>query len=346
MNTGVSSITLSIGILAFVVSCSATSPSGTESEVGAIATDATPITIDGSSTVYPITDEMAQRYGFENPQSPPISTSFSGTGGGFKKFCVGETDINDASRPITEAEMATCKANGVQYIEIPVAFDALTVVVPKSNTWAQDITLDELQTLWQAGATETITRWNQIRPDWPDQPITLYGPGQDSGTFDYFTEVVMGEPGTSRTDYTDSEDDYELVVKIQNDPSALGYFGYAYYKESENTLKALAIDSGDGAILPSSETIRQSTYQPLARPLFIYVNAEKADNNPVLRSFIEYYLANARTVVDDVGYEPLPNEVYGIALEHFQQRKVGTVFDGKAQPDLTIEALLEKETAF
>ena len=304
------------------------------------------INVDGSSTVYPITDEMAKRFKQEIPDSPDIDVTFSGTGGGFRKFCAGETDISNASRPITQEEMSTCKANGIEYVELPIAFDALTVAVNGENTWAADMTLDELKMLWEPGAEGSITRWNQIRSDWPDEEIALYGPGKDSGTFDYFTDVIVGEDGASRADYVASEDDDELVRGVQADANALGYFGFAYYKESQDSISSLAIDSGSGPIKPSGETIRSNEYQPLSRPLFIYVNTSDLDDNPALVSFVELYLNNARTVVDDVGYEPLPNEAYEVAMDHFLERKVGSVFDGKAQSDLTIEQLLEKEKAF
>lgn len=340
---------ISVSILTMAVSCSAPSTTplvdSAPPDLEAITSSA-PISIDGSSTVYPISSEMAERFKQEKPDSPEVSVDFSGTGGGFEKFCAGETDISDASRPITQAEMDTCKGNGIQYVELPVAFDALTVVVNGKNTWAEDITLAELKALWEPAAEGTITRWNQIRPDWPDEPINLYGPGEDSGTFDYFTEVVVGEDGASRSDYTASEDDEELVEGVKSDVNALGYFGYAYYRDAQNSLNALAVDSGSGPVEPSGETIRATEYQPLSRPLFIYVNADAIDGNPALGAFVEYYLANARTVVDDVGYEPLPNEAYAIALNHFTEQKIGSVFEGKAQPNLTIEQLLEKEAAF
>ncbi|MEO1395033.1 MAG: PstS family phosphate ABC transporter substrate-binding protein [Cyanobacteria bacterium J06634_5] len=338
---------ISLGFSAMVVGCS--EPSATPladsapADMAMIASSE-PISVDGSSTVYPITAEMAERFKQEKPNSPKIETTFSGTGGGFQKFCAGETDISDASRPISQNEMAECKANGVEYVELPVAFDALTVVVNEDNTWAQEITLQELKALWKSDSG--IVSWNQIRSDWPDEPIVLYGPGEDSGTFDYFSEVVVGEDGASRNDYIASEDDNELVLGVKENPNALGYFGFAYYRDAEASLNALAIDSGSGPIDPSGETIRSGEYQPLARPLFIYANVEKVDNNPALGAFIEFYMANARTVVDDVGYEPLPNEAYTIAMDHFINKKVGSVFDGKARPDLTIEELLEKEAAF
>ncbi|MGB3291998.1 MAG: PstS family phosphate ABC transporter substrate-binding protein [Phormidesmis sp.] len=343
-----SKLGLSLGVLTLMASCSepSTTPLADSApvDVEAIASSE-PFSIDGSSTVYPVTVEMAERFKQEKPDSPEISVDFSGTGGGFEKFCAGETEVSNASRPITQSEMAECKANGIQYIELPVAFDALTVVVNGENTWAETITLEELRTLWEPAAEGKITRWRQIRPDWPDEPIALYGPGEDSGTFDYFAEVVVGEAGKTRQDYTASEDDDELVQGVQSDPNALGYFGYAYYRDAQASLNALAVDSGNSPVEPSGETIRASEYQPLARPLFIYVNADDVEANPALGAFVEYYMANARTVVDDIGYEPLPNDAYAVAMDHVTQRKVGSVFDGKAQPNLTIEELLERETA-
>ncbi|NEP18179.1 MAG: PstS family phosphate ABC transporter substrate-binding protein [Leptolyngbya sp. SIO4C1] len=300
-----------------------------------------PISIDGSSTVYPISDEMAKQFQFEYPDAPPIAVSFSGTGGGFEKFCAGATDISDASRPISAAEIEACKASGVKFIELPVAFDAITVVTHPDNTWAEEITLAELKTLWSG----SVSQWNQLRPDWPAEPVALYGPGEDSGTFDYFNEVVL-DGADSRSDYTASEDDNELVEGVKQDPNALGYFGFAYYKDNQDSLNALAVDSGEGPVAPSGETIRSADYQPLARPLFIYVNADRVSENPTLQAFVEYYLANARTRVPAIGYEPLPNAAYAIALDHLQTQKVGSVFAGKAQPNLTIEQLLEKEAAF
>ena len=340
---------MALSLLSLTISCS--QPSDTPlvdnapRDPEAIA-NSDPIMVDGSSTVYPITDEMAKRFQQEVPNTPDISVNFSGTGGGFRKFCAGQTDMSNASRPITQKEMAQCKSNGVEYVELPIAFDALTVVINSANTWAETMTVEDLQRLWEPSAEAAITRWNQIQPDWPDEAIALYGPGTDSGTFDYFTEVIVGEDGASRTDYTASEDDDELVQGVKDNPNALGYFGFAYYKEAQNSLKALAIDSGGGPIEPSGETIRSNAYQPLARPLFIYVNTDKLDTNPALIAFVELYLNNARTVVDDVGYEPLPNEAYAIAMGHFLERKVGSVFEGKAKSDLTIEQLLEKEKAF
>lgn len=303
----------------------------------------TAIAIDGSSTVFPITDEVVQRLRFERADAPQIDLAVSGTGGGFRKFCAGETQISNASRPITREEMAACEGAGIAFIELPVAFDALTVVTHGENDWAEDITLEELQRLWEPAAEGQVTRWNQIRSDWPDQPIALYGPGQDSGTYDYFNEVILPDAEGSRQDYFSSEDDFELVEQVTADPNALGYFGYAYFSENEKALKALGIDSGAGPVAPSRETVRSGDYQPLARPLFIYVNAAAVEQNPELQAFVAYYLGNARGWVRAVGYEPLPDEVYALALERLEQRKLGSVFDGTPQLGLTIEQLLEKE---
>ncbi|MEM1241687.1 MAG: PstS family phosphate ABC transporter substrate-binding protein [Cyanobacteria bacterium P01_H01_bin.26] len=347
MNLVFGKLGLATCLFAVLAGCSAEPTSVETTSADSASVSGETVQVDGSSTVYPITVEMAERFKqMKAADSLDISVEFSGTGGGFDKFCQGATDISNASRPITQEEMAECRSNDVQYIELPVAYDALTVVVNDENTWAQDISLAELETLWGSSAENSITRWSQVRPDWPDEEILLYGPGTDSGTFDYFTEVVVGEDGTSRSDYVSSEDDDELVQAVQTEPNALGYFGYAYYKEAGDSLKALAIDSGNGPTYPSGETIRSNEYQPLARPLFIYVSVDSLDNNPNVAEFVEFYMANTRTVVSDVGYEPLPNEAFGIAMDHLMNRKVGSVFDGKAQFDLSIEQLLEKEAAF
>ena len=332
--------------IALVAGCSSPNTAPTASSAPGDSGETGLIRIDGSSTVFPITNEVVEEYKFERTDEPTFEVTVSGTGGGFQKFCRNETDINDASRPISEAEIEACREAGVEFIEIPIAYDALTVVVHRDNTWADSMTLEELQTLWSPSAEGAITRWNQIRSDWPDQPIELYGPDVASGTFDYFTEVIVGEAGESRSDYTASEDDTELVRGVRTNPNGLGYFGYAYYEESQSALKSVAIDSGQGAVKPSGETVRSAAYQPLARPLFIYINRDLIDQKPELQSFIEYYLTNARYLVQVVGYEPLPDEAYAIAFDHFQNRRVGTVFDGKAQPGLTIEALLQKEAQF
>jgi len=302
------------------------------------------IKVDGSSTVYPLTQEVAFELQFEREaEAPQVTVEFSGTGGGFRKFCAGETDINNASRPILQDEMEVCAQNGVEYIELPVAFDALTVVVNENNDWATDITVEELKTIWESAAEGEITRWNQVRADWPDRPLNLYGADADSGTYDYFTEAILETSGESRQDYTAESDDERIVRAVRTDPDALGFFGYAYYQESQTTLKALPIDNGDGAIVPSDETVRSGTYQPLTRPLFIYVNREHLDENPALQDFVTYYLIHAPFLTRTVGYTPLPEEAYSAISDRFDQRIVGTVFDGQAPTDLTLEQLTQLE---
>jgi phosphate transport system substrate-binding protein len=299
-----------------------------------------PIRIDGSSTVFPITQAIAAAYNTENADSVEVDVSFSGTGGGFEKFCAGETDISNASRPIVEDEIAACDAAGIRYYELPVAFDALTVVVNPQNTWAEDITVEELKALWEPAAQGKITQWNQVGPGWPAERSALYGPGLDSGTYDYFAEVVVGSD--TRSDFVASEDDEILAEGVANNPNALGYFGLAYYEENQDSLKALAIDGGNGAIAPTTENVEKALYNPLARPLFIYVNFKSAQTNPAVREFVQFYLENAPTLVDDVGYVPLPEEGYHIAWVNFQEGEVGTAFDGIPQPNLTIAELLRK----
>ncbi|MGK7893070.1 MAG: PstS family phosphate ABC transporter substrate-binding protein [Xenococcus sp. (in: cyanobacteria)] len=304
------------------------------------------IKIDGSSTVYPITKAIVGRFQASQESPVEIDIEFSGTGGGFDKFCRGETDISNASRPIQLDEMAACEQAEVRYIELPVAFDALTVVVNPQNNWLDNITLEELAKIWSTTAQQKITRWNQVRSSFPDEPLNLYAPGSDSGTFDYFTEAVIGEAGVSRTDYIASEDDDVLVAEVKQDPNALGYFGLAYYEQHADEIKAVGIDSGNGPVLPSKGTVVGAIYQPLSRPLFIYVNAVSAQNNPALRQFIDFYLAEAPETVSEVGYIPLPEEAYQIDKVTFHRGEVGTVFEGKSQFNLTISELLRKQARF
>jgi phosphate transport system substrate-binding protein len=307
------------------------------------------IKIDGSSTVYPISDLVAKEYRKEKGnQADQIEVKFSGTTGGFRKFCAGETDINDASRPILKEEIEACGKAGVRFYELPIAFDALTLVVNPKNTWAKDITVAELKKIWEPGAQSKITNWNQVRASYPNQPLKLYGAGKDSGTFNYFNEVTTGKPNESRADYTASEDDNELVAGVSQDPNALGYFGLSYYETKQNQLKALAVDDGKGrgAILPSRERVEKAQYRPFSRPLFIYVNITAAQRKPELQAFVAYYLKNARRLVTTAGYIALPEEGYHLTNLHFYQGKVGTVFDGQPQPDLTIGELLRKQATF
>jgi phosphate transport system substrate-binding protein len=264
------------------------------------------IEIDGSSTVFPITEAVAEEFRKINPDVR-VNVGISGTGGGFKRFTVGETDISDASRPIKKSEAEGAQKNGIEYIELRVAVDGLTVVVNKGNNWVDYLTVQELKRIWEPNST--VQKWSDVRPSWPDRPITLYGPGTDSGTFDYFTEVIVGKEDASRPDYTASEDDNVLVQGIAGDPNSLGYFGFAYYAENMDKLKVVPIDSGKGPVTPSDVTVRNGQYAPLSRPLFIYVNT-KSMQRPEVKAFVIFYLGNAEDLVAQVGYTPLEASVY------------------------------------
>ncbi len=327
---------LTLAALALAASCG----SGPSGELQAIV-------IDGSSTVYPITQAIVEEFNAANKNPVEATIGFSGTGGGFKKFCAGETDINNASRPISRNEMETCKQNEVFYIELPVAFDALTVAVNPQNTWASEITVAELKKIWEPGAQRKITKWNQIRPNWPDRPLNLYGPGTDSGTFDYFTEAIVGKAGASRSDYTASEDDEILERGVSSDINALGYFGFSYYEQNKNDLKALAIDNDGGSpVLPSVKAVENNEYRPLARPLFIYVNAAPVRDNLLMAEFLDFYLQNAARVVSSVGYVPFDEDDYLVLYRNYHKTKVGTVFGGESQFDLTIDEVLTKRAEY
>ena len=277
---------------------SASAPPAGEPSQSAGAPLSGSITIDGSSTVYPITEAVAEEFQKANP-GVKVTVAFSGTGGGFKKFCAGETDLNDASRPIKDEEKAACLAKGIEYLELGVATDGLSVLVNPANTWATCLTTAELKRIWDQGST--VTKWSDIRPDWPNEPINLYGPGADSGTFDYFTEVINGKAKQSRSDYVQSEDDNALVTGVAGDKYALGYFGFAYYEENQDKIKLVAIDGGAGCVSPSTETINSGTYKPLSRPLFIYPSLA-ALKRPEVAAFVQYYLDNVNTFVQEVGY--------------------------------------------
>ncbi|HIK44894.1 MAG TPA: PstS family phosphate ABC transporter substrate-binding protein [Leptolyngbyaceae cyanobacterium M65_K2018_010] len=269
----------------------------------------TTIQIDGSSTVFPISEAMAEEFMAEN-RNVQVTVGVSGTGGGFKKFCAGELDITGASRPIKSSEADACKAAGIEYVEVPIATDALTVVINPRNTWATNMTVEQLKKLWEPAAEGTITRWNQIDPSWPNAPIDLFGPGTDSGTFDYFTEVIVGEAGASRADYTASEDDNILVLGVSRDVNALGYFGLAYYLENQGTLRAVSIDG----VSPTPEHVEDGTYKPLSRPLFIYVKKTSLSDRPEVRAYVEFMLENASEIVPEVGYVPLSDQRYSSIL--------------------------------
>ena len=303
------------------------------------------VQIDGSDTVFPITYAIARAFQQTQTDNVQVKVSFSGTGGGFKKFCAGKTDINNASRPIRIEEMKACDQAGLRFIELPIAFDALTVAVNPQNNWANDITIKELQKMWSPESQGRIKRWNQIRASWPDRPLTLYGPSKDNGTFDYFTEATVGQAKASRSDYTANKD-YNVVAQgVSKDQNGLGYFGYAYYEANKNKLKALAIDNGKGPVLPSPQTVEMAQYQPLSRPLFIYVNFKSAQKSAV-RPFVDFYINKAPMLVSSVGYVPLPDEAYHLDSVHFNTGKAGTVFAGQAQLNLTIGELLRKQATF
>jgi phosphate binding protein len=320
----------------------ATTPAEQPSEGGAgLAGD---IVIDGSSTVYPITAAAAEEFGLVNPDVR-VSVGVSGTGGGFKSFCAGETDISDASRPIKAEEMAACEGTGVEFIEIPVAYDGLAVVANPANDWAECLTVEELKKIWEPAAQGTIDNWNQVRDGFPDTPLVLLGPGTDSGTFDYFTEAIVGEAKSSRGDYQASEDDNVIVTGVGGDENALGYLGYAYVVENEGKMKALQIDGGDGAcVAPSFETVADATYQPLSRPLFIYVSTAAAER-PEVAAFVEYYLSDEFTSLiqtPQVGYVALTPELYAAGLDRFANSTTGSMWGEGEGVGTTLDRYLDQ----
>jgi phosphate transport system substrate-binding protein len=303
------------------------------------------IAIDGSSTVFPITEAVAEEFQKQNA-GQRVTVGLSGTGGGFQKFCRGETVVSNASRPIQQTEIDACKTGGITYIELPVAYDGLAVVVNSKNTWAASMTVAELKKLWEPAAQGKILRWNQIRPSWPNQEIHLFGAGVDSGTFDYFTEVINGKSKSSRGDYTSSEDDNILVQGVAGDLYALGYMGLAYYEENKERMKLVAIDdekadNGAGPVVPSLETVRGGTYRPLSRPLFIYVNTSGL-SRPEVAKFVQFYLDSGPPLVREVGYVPLADAEFDLVKQRFAARTVGTMFDAASgmQSQMTLEQRL------
>lgn len=308
------------------------------------------IKIDGSSTVYPITEAVAEEFQKEKKSDVNVTVGISGTGGGFKKFCRGETDIQDASRPISKTEMEDCKKAGIKYYELPIAYDATVVAVNSKNTWVKEISVDDLKKMWEPEAQGKITKWNQVNPKWPNEDLKLFGAGSDSGTFDYFTEAIVGKAKSSRGDYTASEDDNTLVKGIAGSKGALGYVPMSYYMENQKTLKALAILGGEKAplktaVLPSKETVENNTYFPLSRPLFLYVSEASAKKSEVTE-FVKYYLKSANAIVPAVKYVALPAKAYEMGQEHFSKGKLGTVFGTGTHVGVKIEELMKKESAF
>jgi len=300
------------------------------------------VTIDGSSTVYPITEAATRAFRRRAP-GVHVHLGVSGTGGGFRKFCRGELDVSDASRPINEREAVTCRENGVDFIEVPIAFDGVSVVVHPDNHWSSCVTVAELGRLWQPASEGRIERWSQLRPGWPEEPIELFAPGRDSGTFDYFTTAVVGEEGACRADFVGSEDDYLLAQDVARHPLALGFFGYAYYREYQDRLRLVAIDSGAGCVAPSEETIVGGSYRPLSRPIFFYLSATAVER-PEVRTFVDFFLEHAEQLVRDARYVPLPAEAYRLASRRVAERRTGSLFDGGSQVGVSVEELLRLET--
>lgn len=299
------------------------------------------ITVDGSSTVFPITEAVAEEFQKKH-RNVRVTVGISGTGGGFKKFCAREIDISDASRPIEQREIDECRKNGIDFIEVPVAYDGLSVLVNPRNTWVDQMTVEELKRIWEPDAQGRIMRWNQVRTNWPDEPLRLYGPGTDSGTFDYFTQAIVGKEKASRGDYTASEDDNVLVQGIAGDRNALGYFGYAYYVENKDKLKLVPIvnPKTGRAVLPSEQTIASGEYFPLSRPIFLYVSRAAAER-PEVQEFVRFYLTEGRKLVSEVGYLQLPANVYDLTLRRFENRTTGTMF-GPGSTGKTLEQLLSE----
>ena len=296
---------------------------------GADTTSATSIKVDGSSTVFPISEAVSEEFENENP-SVKITANASGTGAGFKKFIRNEIDVTGASRPIKASEDADCAKNNIQYLEIPIAYDGLAIVVSKENTWVDFLTVEELKKIWEPAAKGTVTHWDHVRKGWPHEKINLYGAGTESGTFDYFTEAIVGEARSCRTDYTASEDDNGLVSGVAGDKYSLGYFGFAYYFENQDKLKLVSLDdkddtNGKGPIAPSMETIVNGTYQPLSRPLLIYINKTSAAR-PEVTQYVNYYIDNAPTLVPETGYVALSPEAYKLVKARFAAGTTGSLF--------------------
>lgn len=303
----------------------------------------TTVKVDGSSTVFPITEAVAEEFQKSKRGKVLVTVGISGTGGGFKKFCRGETDVQDASRPIKAKEVAKCEEKGIGYIELPVAYDAITLVVSKDNTWMKDITLAELKKVWEPAAQGKIKTWNQVRDGWPNKPIRLYGAGADSGTFDYFTEVVNGKSKASRSDYTSSEDDNTLVQGVSQDIYALGYVPFAYYENNTNKLTSVGIKQTvtSEAVKPSLANIATGAYTPFARPIFIYISTNSL-KKPEVDEFIAFYLKNAPELVKEVQYVPLSAKAYELATARFTGRKAGAPFAQLKDSSLDVEKVLAR----
>jgi phosphate transport system substrate-binding protein len=302
------------------------------------------IAIDGSSTVFPVQEAIAEEFQKSTKGAVRVTVGISGTGGGFKKFCRGETDISNGSRPILKQEIDACTAAGIQFYELPIAFDALTVAVNPKNNTLSCITVADLKKMWEPGAQGKVMKWKDVNPAWPDAPLKLFGAGADSGTFDYFTEAVTGKAKASRGDFTASEDDNVLVQGIENDVNALGFIPYAYYEPHKAKMKALGIDwsKGQGCVMPSNENVLKGTYNPLSRPLFIYVSKKSAEK-PEVKQFVEFALTKGPALVKEVKYLPLPAEAYKVGLERFAKGQTGSGFGGVPEVGLPVMEILKRE---
>lgn len=298
------------------------------------------IRVDGSSTVFPLSEAAAEGFSIENRGGVRVTVGESGTGGGFRRFCRGETEIQGASRPIKQAEMESCRQAGIAYVELPVAFDGLTVVVNQENP-INSITVEQLRRIWSPESEGRVNNWRDVDPRWPDMPLRLFGAGTASGTFDFFTEAINGEGGASRTDYTPTEDDNVTVIGVIGNRGAMGYFGIAYYEQNRDRLKALAVDGGAGPVAPSAASVADASYQPLSRPIFIYVAAE-AMERPAVRDFVRYYLTHAARLAPEVGYVPLPDAAYAEYLNRALAGRAGTAFGGEADIGASIEEVMAR----
>jgi phosphate transport system substrate-binding protein len=338
------SVCSTMALAAVFLLCGCSSESSTGNQSSTESTLIGSISIDGSSTVYPITAAVAEEFQKQNRKTR-ISVAYSGTGGGFKKFDAGEIDINNASRPISKSEIEKAAANGVEFIELPVAYDGLTIIVSPQNDWVDHITTEELKQIWEP--TSTVKMWSDVRPTWPNEPFQLFGAGTDSGTFDYFTEAIMGKSGSCRSDYTATEDDNLTVQGVSGNKYALGFLGIAYFNENTDKLRALPVKHGDLApVEPTLQTVMTNTYAPLSRPLFIYVR-NSSTQNPAVDAFVQYYLRDGAELVQEVGYIPLPEKAYELVMKRYTDRVLGTAFVERegGYVGMSIEQLLAQEAA-
>lgn len=341
MNTKSLVVLVLVGILLAVASCPKTDgqPATPDAANTGVSNLSGNVTLDGSSTVFPISEAIAEEFQGANPKVK-VTVGISGTGGGFKKLCAGEINICGASRPIKQSEIEAAAKAGIEFIELPIAFDGLSILVNPANDWVDKLTVAELKAIWEPSSK--VTNWKQVREGFPDVPLKLFGPGTDSGTFEYFTEAIVGEAKKCRADFAASEDDNTLVQGIAGEKGALGYFGFAYYEANIGKLKLVPVDSGKGAIAPNPETIADGTYSPLSRPLFIYASS-KDTQKPEVDAFVKYYLENAGAMAKEVGYIALPVGSYMVVAERYAARKPGSAFAGKKVIGLTIDDVLSAE---